>query len=91
MNAYQLFQAVDMDRSGKIDHVELQTALSSGGMKFNEQTARLLIGMFDQDRSGTVNIQEFQGLYTYVSFLNRSDHLMCRAVADSGILHYVRS
>lgn len=42
----QSFQAVDRDRSGSIDEMELQTALSSGYQKFSLRTIRLLMFLF---------------------------------------------
>lgn len=33
---------------------------------FNPETVRLMIGMFDRDRSGTINFQEFGSLWKYV-------------------------
>lgn len=53
-NAFTLFQNVDHDRSGYIDIKELHHALSNGGWtKFSPKTTRLLMKMFDLDRSGT--------------------------------------
>ena len=34
---------------------------------FNPETVRLMIGMFDRDRSGTINFQEFGSLWQYVT------------------------
>lgn len=34
---------------------------------FNPETVRLMIGMFDRDRSGTINFQEFGALWKYVN------------------------
>ncbi|KAK7111770.1 programmed cell death protein 6-like isoform X1 [Littorina saxatilis] len=61
------FQAVDQDRSGKITAEELRQALMNGNMSpFNTETCRLMIGMFDRDRSGTIDVQEFAALWKYV-------------------------
>ena len=47
----QLLQAVDQDRSGKITAEELRQALHNGNWSpFNQETCRLMIGMFDKDR-----------------------------------------
>ena len=44
------FQSVDADKSGQISAVELREALvNSNWSHFNEETCRLLIGMFDKD------------------------------------------
>ncbi|KAK6167521.1 hypothetical protein SNE40_021525 [Patella caerulea] len=61
------FQAVDTDRSGKITAIELQQALTNNNWtKFNAETCRLMIGMFDKDMSGTIDMYEFQALYRYI-------------------------
>ncbi|KAF6024684.1 PDCD6 [Bugula neritina] len=65
---WQIFQRVDSDRSGQISWKELQTALKNGTWQpFNPETVRLMIGMFDRDNSGTINFQEFQSLWKYVT------------------------
>ncbi|XP_059152878.1 sorcin-like [Physella acuta] len=61
------FQSVDTDRSGKITATELQQALMNGNWSpFNPETCRLMIGMFDKDRSGTIDIHEFAALWKYI-------------------------
>lgn len=67
-NVYQWFISVDTDRSGRINMTELQQALVNGNWShFNIETCRLMIGMFDRDRSGQIELQEFQGLWNYLS------------------------
>ncbi|KAF9458658.1 EF-hand [Collybia nuda] len=61
---WQWFSAVDLDRSGSISVTELQTALVNG---FDLDTVKMLMGLFDLDRSGTINFQEFAGLWKYIS------------------------
>uniref|UniRef100_T1IY66 EF-hand domain-containing protein n=1 Tax=Strigamia maritima TaxID=126957 RepID=T1IY66_STRMM len=64
---WQWFVAVDEDRSGKISVNELQRALINGNWSpFNEETCRLMIGMFDHDRSGNIDIYEFEALWKYI-------------------------
>ncbi|XP_013402793.1 programmed cell death protein 6 [Lingula anatina] len=64
---WQWFQAVDQDRSGQITASELQSALVNGNWTpFNKETCRLMIGMFDKDRSGTIGVQEFAALWKYI-------------------------
>lgn len=61
------FQAVDADHSGKITATELQQALMNGNWSpFNPETCRLMIGMFDRDRSGTIDVNEFAALWKYI-------------------------
>ncbi|XP_065341840.1 peflin-like [Cloeon dipterum] len=62
------FQAVDSDRSGKISALELQAALVNGqGRTFSDTACALMIGMFDRDKSGTIDMMEFQQLFGYIN------------------------
>lgn len=64
----QWFNAVDADRSGRITALELKSALISGqGKHFSDTACQLMIGMFDRDRSGTIDVSEFQLLYNYIN------------------------
>lgn len=64
----QWFAAVDRDRSGRISGKELQGALINGqGKNFSDTACLLMIGMFDRDRSGTIDVNEFQQLYNYIN------------------------
>lgn len=68
VDLWGIFQRVDRDRSGQISTKELQEALSNGTWQpFNPETVRLMIGMFDTDHSGSINFQEFAGLWKYVT------------------------
>ncbi|KAK9759496.1 hypothetical protein K7432_017464 [Basidiobolus ranarum] len=61
------FQAVDTDKSGDITAEELQHALKNGDWSnFNLETVRLMINLFDRDNNGTINFQEFVGLWRYI-------------------------
>lgn len=57
------FRRVDRDRSGKIDVKELQSALALGNLNFSLQTVAQMMKLYDADRSGTMTLQEFQGLH----------------------------
>lgn len=62
------FETVDRDRSGQINWQELQSALINGqGENFSDQACKLMIGMFDTDKNGTVSLNEFQLLYNYIN------------------------
>ncbi|KAK0159612.1 hypothetical protein PV327_010708 [Microctonus hyperodae] len=64
----QWFAAVDRDRSGKISAVELKAALANGqGGTFSDTACKLMIGMFDREKSGTIDLNEFQALYNYIN------------------------
>ncbi|KAJ7273209.1 hypothetical protein C8J57DRAFT_1317157 [Mycena rebaudengoi] len=65
---YQFFSAVDQDRSGAISVTELQSALVNGNWtRFDLDTVKMLMGIFDTDRSGTIDFKEFSGLWKYIS------------------------
>ncbi|KAG1456280.1 hypothetical protein G6F56_006864 [Rhizopus delemar] len=56
------FKAVDTDGSGQLSADELQKALVNGDWSpFNIETVRLM-----KDNSGTVNFNEFSGLWKYI-------------------------
>jgi len=46
---------------------ELQSALVNGNWtKFDLDTVKMLMNIFDTDRSGTIGFNEFQGLWRYI-------------------------
>ncbi|KAF4578553.1 hypothetical protein EYR40_001293 [Pleurotus pulmonarius] len=62
------FSAVDADRSGSISVIELQSALLNGNWtNFDLDTVKMLMSIFDTDRSGTIGFQEFVGLWKYIA------------------------
>ncbi|XP_012259965.1 peflin isoform X1 [Athalia rosae] len=64
----QWFTAVDRDRSGRISATELKSALANGqGRSFSDTACKLMIGMFDKDKRGTIDVEEFQALFNYVN------------------------
>ncbi|TDL27289.1 EF-hand [Rickenella mellea] len=65
---WQWFSSVDTDRSGSISATELQRALVNGNWSnFDLDTIKMLMGIFDTDRSGTIGFAEFAGLWKYIS------------------------
>ncbi|KAG5667909.1 hypothetical protein PVAND_015874 [Polypedilum vanderplanki] len=62
------FTHVDKDGSGKINAQELQQALINGqGQQFSDTACNMMISMFDQDRTGTIDITEFERLFNYIN------------------------
>lgn len=48
--------------------LELQSALiNAQGEHFSDAACKLMIGMFDKDKTGTINVNEFQALYNYIN------------------------
>lgn len=63
-----MFGAVDKDNNGSLTEAELRTALVNGDWSpFDAHTVRMMIRMFDTDRSGSVNFDEFCGLWGFLS------------------------
>ncbi|KAI8369451.1 uncharacterized protein BYT42DRAFT_584524 [Radiomyces spectabilis] len=61
------FQAVDTDHSGQLTVDELQRALVNGDWSpFNIETVRMMVNMFDTDNTGTIDFNEFAGLWKYI-------------------------
>lgn len=66
-NVHQWFLSVDADRSGRISAIELKQALIHGNWAtFTEEACRMMIGMFDKERSGAIDVMGFQALWTYI-------------------------
>ncbi|KAK8769999.1 hypothetical protein V5799_013536 [Amblyomma americanum] len=63
-----IFNNLDKNRSGKINATELQSALSNGTWKpFNPDTVRLMINIFDRNRTGSITFDEFVSLWNYIN------------------------
>ncbi|KAF8627142.1 hypothetical protein AX17_006359 [Amanita inopinata Kibby_2008] len=64
---WNYFTSVDQDRSGAITAQELERALVNGDWSpFDLDTVKLLMSIFDTDRSGTIGFNEFVGLWKYI-------------------------
>ncbi|OTA64688.1 EF-hand [Hypoxylon sp. EC38] len=63
-----LFRAVDKNGTGQLSEKELSAALVNGDWTaFDPQTVRMMIRMFDSDRSGTIGFEEFCGLWSFLA------------------------
>ncbi|OIW35493.1 EF-hand [Coniochaeta ligniaria NRRL 30616] len=63
-----LFRAVDKDGTGQLSEKELSAALVNGDWTaFDPHTVRMMIRMFDSDRSGTIGFDEFCGLWSFLA------------------------
>eukprot|EP00795_Rhopilema_esculentum_P001350 gene1350-15750_t len=70
---WNVFRGIDRNGDGQINATELQHALKNGSWtEFNPETVRLMIGMFDQDRNGTIDFHEFESLWNYVTEWSRT-------------------
>ncbi|OAA73106.1 peflin [Cordyceps fumosorosea ARSEF 2679] len=62
-----LFHAVDKEGRGYLTEKELSAALVNGDWTaFDIQTVRMMIRMFDADRSGSIGFEEFCGLWSFL-------------------------
>ncbi|APA09018.1 hypothetical protein sscle_04g037880 [Sclerotinia sclerotiorum 1980 UF-70] len=65
---WPLFKAVDKDRTGVLTERELRAALVNGDWTaFDPYTVKMMIRMFDTDRSNTINFDEFCGLWGFLA------------------------
>lgn len=61
------FDRVDQDHNGRISAIELQQSLEDGGIVFSVSAVANLIKQFDRSNSGTLGLQEFDELHTFLS------------------------
>merc|ERR1712224_356273 len=65
---YLIFSQVDGNRNGQINCEELRDALQRGSFgSFNLEVVRLMIGIYDHNKSGTIGFQEFGALWKCVT------------------------
>ncbi|MCJ1418787.1 hypothetical protein MMC32_005138 [Xylographa parallela] len=65
---FPLFKAVDKRGTGQLTEEELRTALVNEDFtNFDSHTVRMMIRMFDTDRSGTIGFEEFCGLWGFLA------------------------
>ncbi|KAG8878226.1 hypothetical protein FRB97_002684 [Tulasnella sp. 331] len=61
------FHSADKDHSGAITPIQLGRALTNGNWTpFKSETVWMLLGLFDEENSGTLDFQEFVGLWQYI-------------------------
>jgi Ca2+-binding EF-hand superfamily protein len=68
-----VFGQVDANRSGTISAEELQGALTNGNWKpFKLRVVHMMVDMFDQDKNGTINYEEFRQLWQFIQQWSQS-------------------
>ncbi|KAI9128500.1 hypothetical protein K1719_001493 [Acacia pycnantha] len=60
------FDRVDSDRSGNITALQLKRALSVGNLEFSLSVVQQMIRMYDFDRNGTMDFEEFVALNNFL-------------------------
>jgi len=67
-NIASWFRAVDTDNSGQINADELSKALVNGNWShFSEEACRMMIDLYDADKTGTINVNEFDQLFQCIN------------------------
>ncbi|CAK9786342.1 EF-hand [Cutaneotrichosporon oleaginosum] len=62
-----LFAQFDSGRQGQLSYLDLQRLLAKDGtVEAREDCVKMLMNIFDTDRSGSINFMEFEGLYRYI-------------------------
>ncbi|KAL8699865.1 MAG: hypothetical protein Q9201_005761 [Fulgogasparrea decipioides] len=65
---FPLFKAVDKTGTGHLTEKELRAALVNGDFtSFDPHTVKMMIRMFDVDKSGTIGFDEFCGLWAFLA------------------------
>ncbi|KAL8907168.1 MAG: hypothetical protein Q9207_001590 [Kuettlingeria erythrocarpa] len=65
---FPLFKAVDKTGTGQLTEKELRAALVNGDYtSFDPHTVKMMIRMFDADKSGTIGFDEFCGLWGFLA------------------------
>ncbi|GMK54325.1 hypothetical protein CspeluHIS016_0109110 [Cutaneotrichosporon spelunceum] len=62
-----LFAQFDSGRQGQLSYLDLERLLAKDGtVEAREDCVKMLMNIFDTDRSGSINFMEFEGLYRYI-------------------------
>ncbi|KAL4879582.1 hypothetical protein BJY04DRAFT_193181 [Aspergillus karnatakaensis] len=65
---FPLFQAANSSNSGALTEQELGSALVNGDFSsFHPKTVKMMISMFDRNRSGSISFDEFVSLWRYLA------------------------
>jgi len=65
---FPLFKAVDKQGTGHLTEKELRAALVNGDWtSFDPHTVKMMIRMFDTDKTGTIDFDEFCGLWSFLA------------------------
>ncbi|WWD02718.1 hypothetical protein V865_000759 [Kwoniella europaea PYCC6329] len=63
----RMFSQFDSSRTGDLSAYDLQRLLAKDTMMdAREDAVKMLMNIFDTDKSGTINFMEFEGLYRYI-------------------------
>ena len=71
-----MFEQFDVNADGRLDRTEFRTCLQSADLGLNRQQITVLMGEFDEDQDGLINVEEFKDLaYRYMLHVAREKAL----------------
>jgi len=70
----QTFAMWDTNHDGSLEPHEVMKAMHHMGEPVTEDDVRMIMNMFDKDHSGTISMNEFGALWTYVNELKQEFH-----------------
>ena len=68
----RIFKDIDLDKSGKINKMELASGLKAVGLVLTGHQISSIMRLFDKDGSGQLSYSEFVRMLSFVS--NHDDH-----------------
>jgi calcium-dependent protein kinase len=72
----QLFESMDVDKSGTITVDELRDGLKKKGTRIKESELQDIMSAADVDGDGTIDYQEFLGATLHLSKINKEEYLL---------------
>lgn len=76
------FDAIDIDRSGRLDAKELQRALAMGNLNFGLNDVDQMVRAFDTDSTRTLGFGEFSRLHYFLVNVQNSFQQFDRYVSN---------
>ena len=58
-----MFEGADADNSGSLSFAEVTELLRTKGLETSKSFVQGMMEVFDTDRSGTIELEEFQSMY----------------------------
>jgi hypothetical protein len=92
LNAFQmLFERIDTDRGGSIEHGEFYEALIAAGVEdITEEGVLTLFAMIDEDGSGEIDREEWEETIKFYLELKREDEMMHQDTDQAAFAREIR-